>query len=89
MKPEYMTEGNVAKEKELSDIALVSYLACRDYKIKKIRKDREKSWFCFEDTESLEKDIMAFLNREATVDPLRFSETLRNLKSLARQGERT
>jgi hypothetical protein len=74
------------KDKELSDIALVSYLACRDHKIKKIRKEKEKSWFCFEDTIALEEDTMAFLNREATVDPLRFSETLRNLKSLARQG---
>jgi hypothetical protein len=72
--------------KELSDIALVSYLSCREYKIKKIRKAEGKSWFVFEDTIELEKDIMAFLNREAIVDPLRFSETLRNLKSLAKQS---
>ncbi len=93
MKLEYMTEAEMIfsdkKDKELSDIALVSYLACQDHKIKKIKKAGEKSWFIFEDTPELEKDIMAFLNREATVDPLRFSETLRNLKSLARQGDRT
>ncbi len=76
------------KDKELSDIALVSYLACREHKIKQIKKERDKSWFCFENTPELEKDIMAFLNREASVDPLKFSETLRNLKSLARQSER-
>lgn len=94
MKQNFMMEDNMTnfdtkKDKELSDIALVSYLACQDHKIKRIKKEGEKSWFCFEDTPVLEKDIMAFLNRDATVDPLRFSETLRNLKSLARMGDRT
>ena len=74
------------KYKELSDIALASYLSCREHKIKRIRKDKEKSWFCFDESPELEKDIMTFLNRDAVVDPLRFHETLRNLKSLARQS---
>jgi hypothetical protein len=87
MKQKFMMEDNMKELlKELSDIALVAYLACKDYKIKEIRKDKEKSWFCFDETDELEKEIMTFLNRDAVVDPLRFSETLRNLKSLARQG---
>jgi hypothetical protein len=73
-------------EKELSDIAMVSYLACQEHKILRIRKQGDKSWFIFENTEALETDMMKFLNREATVDPLKFNETLRNLKSLAKQG---
>jgi hypothetical protein len=73
-------------EKQLSDIALVSYLACREFQIKRIRKTGEKSWFIFEQTEELEKEILDFMNRKATVDPLKFAETLRNLKSLAKQG---
>jgi len=71
-------------EKELADIALVSYLACKGHKIKKIKRGKGKSLFVFDDTESLEADIMAYLNREATVDPLKFHETMRNLKSQAK-----
>jgi hypothetical protein len=62
MKPEYMMEAKVdnKKDKELSDIALVSYLACQDHKIKKIKKTGEKSWFCFEDTPNSRRILWLF-----------------------------
>jgi len=72
--------------KKLTDIALVAYLQCQGFKIKDIQKDRDKSIFWFDDDEKLAKETLRFFNHEAVVDPLNFSETLRNLRSYAKQS---
>lgn len=72
--------------KKLSGISLVSYLRCKGFKIEKIERQKEKSIFHFDENETVESEILKYYNHEAEVDPLRFSETLRNLKSLAKQG---
>lgn len=72
--------------KKLSDISLVSYLRCKGFKIGKIEKQKEKSIFLFDEDDKLENEILKYYNHEAEIDPLKFSETLRNLKSLAKQG---
>jgi len=77
------TEGGY---KKLTDISLVAYLQCQGFKMKKIQKDRDKSIFWFDDDEGLAKETLKFFNHEAQVDPLNFSETLRNLRSYAKQG---
>lgn len=80
------------EDKKLTDISLVAYLSCAKenggpgLKIKKIQKDRDKSIFWFESDEFLEKETLKYFNHEARVDPLNFSETLRNLRSYAKQG---
>jgi hypothetical protein len=73
-------------EKKLTDIALVAYLASKGYKMSRIDKGRDKSVFYFEDVDDIEKEILKYFNHEALVDPLKFSETLRNLRSYAKQG---
>lgn len=73
-------------EKRLTDISLVAYLVSKEFKIKKIIKEKDKSIFHFESTEKLEEETLKFFNHEALVDPLKFSETLRNLRSYAKQG---
>ena len=71
-------------EKGLSDIALVSYLVTKDFKILRITKKGEKAIFYFEPTPVLEGEILAYFNGEAIVNPAKFCETLRNLKSYSR-----
>jgi len=79
---------SIEKTRKLWDISLVAYLVCQGFKIKNIErfKDKDKSAFVFDVTESLEKETLKFFNHEAQVDPLKFSETLRNLRSYAKQG---
>ncbi len=72
--------------KKLSDIGLVTYLRCKGFKIKDIEKQSQKSVFLFEEDAKVENEILKYYNHEAEVDPLKFNETLRNLKSLAKQG---
>jgi len=75
-------------EKKLTDIALVTYLVCKEFKIKRIEKskDKFKSYFVFDETPELTEATLKFFNREAEVEPNQYHETLRNLKSYARQG---
>lgn len=72
--------------KKLSDIGLVSYLRCKGFKIDKMERQKEKLIFLFESDDKLEKAILDYYNHDAQIDPLKFNETLRNLKSLAKQG---
>jgi hypothetical protein len=74
-------------EKKLTDIALVTYLVCENFKIKGIEKskDKFKSYFVFDETPELAEATLKFFNREAKVEPNQYHETLRNLKSYARQ----
>jgi hypothetical protein len=67
------------------DLALASFLAATGHKILSVKSDEKKSAFTFQQTEQLEKDILSFFNREGRVDPLGYSEMLRNLKALAMQ----
>lgn len=72
------------KEVRFSDIALVSYLTCKGYKIKRVEKvGRSKVDFVYDKSSELEQETLAFFNHEATIDPLKFYETFRNLKNLA------
>lgn len=74
-----------SKTKGLTDISLVAYLVHQGFKMKKINKGPDKSTFLFEDTLELEDETLKYFNSEAKVDPLKFSETLRNLRSYAKQ----
>ena len=73
--------------KRLNDIGLVSFLTCKGFKIDKTERQKDnKLVFMFESDDKLEKAILEYYNHEAQIDPLKFNETLRNLKSLAKQG---
>lgn len=73
-------------ERRLTDIALVAYLVCEGYKMLRIDRRKDKSDFYFENSSEIEVATLKYFNHEAKVDPLRFSETLRNLRSYAKQG---
>lgn len=72
--------------KEISDLALASYLSVIGYKILSIKPDKNKMIFIFEKSNNLEADILGFFNRVTKVDALSFAETMRNLKALALRG---
>lgn len=89
--------GEIKKilEKKITDIGFVAYLTCEDsvnnfpalrIKRKERERNRNRSIFIFDETLEFEAKSMKYFNHEAKVDPLQFHETLRNLKSYARQG---
>lgn len=75
---------SLKETKEIFDLSLSSFLSVMGHKLiatPKVQSGR-KSFFVFESSEELEKDILTFYNRQARVDPLSFIETYRNLKAL-------
>jgi hypothetical protein len=83
---EIQNTEKLVTEKRFTDISLVAYLVSQNFKMLKIKKDRDKSIFYFAATPALEEETLNYFNHEAKVDPLKFSETLRNLRSYAKQG---
>jgi hypothetical protein len=92
-----MKGDQMEREKKLTDISLVAYLVSKGFKIKRIDRTRMnfksiQSTFCFDAdfvdgaSDPLEEEILRYFNHEALIDPLKFSETLRNLRSYAKQG---
>jgi hypothetical protein len=73
-------------EKRITDIALVTYLRCIGMEFLRVDRRQFKSTFIFAASKELEDETNKFFNHQATVDPLKYSETLRNLKSFVRQG---
>lgn len=79
------TEKTEKVEKGLTDISLVAYLVSIGIKMERISKGKDKSTFYFDQTDRLEHEILKYFNNNANVNPLKFSETLRNLRSYAKQ----
>ena len=65
-----------------SDLALSAVLKISEFKLLRVNRDGSKAVFVFEDKPQRPETIMRFVNREMTVEPLRFMEEVRNLKSL-------
>jgi len=70
------------KCKEITDVALVSYLLTAGGKMVRFINRGGRTAFYFID-EELDDSIMRYYNRQGVVDALTFAETLRNIKSLA------
>jgi hypothetical protein len=84
-------ETKLSTEKaRFTDIALVAYLVCEGYKVMSIDREgprgHDKSAFYFDSDEKLKIETLKFFNGEARVDPLKFNEALRSLRSYAKQG---
>jgi hypothetical protein len=85
---------NEEKERRVQDIHLATYLISTDpvtgypeFKIKRLEKNsRSTVIFIFADSLEVRAKIEAYFRREGRVDPVQFSENLRNLKSYARAG---
>jgi hypothetical protein len=79
----FNSRGNSMKTKNISNLPLVAYLSVLGHKIIEMSSSNERSTFTFEDSEDLGKSILNFYNRLGQVEPLTYSEVLRNLKSMA------
>ena len=67
-----------------SDLVLSALLKVNDFKLLRLDRDGKKSVFVFEEKEERPEIVMRFINRAMTVEPIRFMEEIRNLKSLTR-----
>lgn len=81
-----MTMMKPHARKSISDLSLAAFLSSIGHQIIEFIPGK-KVIFAFQDSPELTKDILAFYNKTARVDPLTFSDTLRNLKGLIRQSE--
>lgn len=68
--------------KPIHDISLAAYLVAEGFRYRLQKEEgRSQSIFCFEKSDKLDNAIQAYYSHEARVDPLAFSDELRNLKS--------
>jgi len=65
-----------------SDIALSAVLKVSEFKLLRVNRDGGRAVFVFKDRPERPETVMRFINREMKVEPLRFLEEVRNLKSL-------
>lgn len=68
----------------IADLAMSVYLNLAGHPLQGIQRLDGRGGFVFTQSEALERDILRYLNREATVEPLSFAEGLRNLKAAVR-----
>jgi hypothetical protein len=68
---------------ETSDLHLASFLRCRGFRIQGIKRQNNKATFAFEDGAELREAVLDFAN-DGTISARSFSNTLRDLKALAR-----
>lgn len=68
-----------------ADLMLAAYLKVKGLRLLKVDKGANgRGLFIFEDRSDREKLILSFLNGEASVEPVGFVETQRNLKGACR-----
>ncbi len=68
----------------IADLAMSVYLNLAGHPLQGIQRLDGRGGFVFTQSEALERDILRYVNREATVEPLSFAEGLRNLKAAVR-----
>ncbi len=71
-------------EREISDLTLAAFLSNQKHQIIRIEPRNGRSVFIFQSTPQLQRDEMRFFNREGSVEPLTFAETLRYFKAAVR-----
>jgi len=68
---------------ETTDLSLASFLRCRSFNIKDIKRHNGKSIFVFDDTSVLRETVLDYAN-DGAVQARLFCNTLRDLKALTR-----
>ena len=78
---------NMASGIEVSDIALAAALLALDFQIKEVFGDRRKTFlFVAENEEHIRQATNDYQNRLLLVEPRRYAEELRALKTLIYNG---
>ncbi len=71
-------------EREIADLVLASFLSSLKHQIIRIEPRNGRSFFIFKFTPQLQRDEIRFFNREGSVEPLTFAETLRYFRAAVR-----
>ena len=66
---------------ETSDLYLVSYLKVKGFKFN-IKNFKNRVKFQFEKTEEFDKELKIYFSEMGSVEPLLFSNTIKNIKNL-------
>jgi hypothetical protein len=67
---------------ETRDFYLACFLRCTGYELLDLRADGRRKVFVFHDRPSRREDVLAFYGDGATVPPLAFSTTIKDMKAL-------
>lgn len=67
---------------ETRDFYLACYLRCIGYELLDLRAEGRRKVFVFRDRPTRRDDVMAFYGDGATVRPLAFSSTIKDMKAL-------
>jgi hypothetical protein len=71
---------------ETRDFYLACFLRCAGYALIDLRADGPRKVFVFQDRPTRRVDVMAFYSDAATVRPLAFAATIKDMKGLLHNG---
>jgi len=71
-------------EREITDLTLASYLSTLKHEILRIEPSNGRSVFIFKCSPKLAQDEIRFFNRQGSVEPMSFVETLRYFRAAVR-----
>ena len=71
-----------ATEFETRDFYLACFLRCTGYRLIDLRAEGRRKVFVFRDQPTRRDDVLAFYGDRATVQPLAFSSTIKDMKAL-------
>lgn len=65
-----------------TDLYLTAYLNAKEFDIISVNTERSKCSFEFEDTKELKKEIINYINKKGSIEPLRLVNSIKNIKVL-------
>ena len=71
---------------ETRDFYLACFLRCAGYELLDLRAEGRRKVFVFQDRPTRRDDVMAFYGDAATVRPLAFAATIKDMKGLVHNG---
>jgi Domain of unknown function (DUF5659) len=71
---------------ETRDFYLACFLRCTGYELLNLRDEGRRKVFVFRDRATRRDDVMAFYGDAATVRPLAFAGTIKDMKGLLHNG---
>ena len=71
---------------ETRDFYLAWFLRCTGYELLNLRDEGRRKVFVFQDRATRRDDVMAFYGDGATVRPLAFAATIKDMKGLLHNG---
>ena len=71
---------------ETRDFYLACFLRCSGYELRGLRAEGPRKVFVFQDRASRQEDVIAFYGDAASVRPLAFAATIKDMKGLLHNG---